>query len=254
MKRRLENPTNTFPVICLCGSAGGLEAYKTILRKLPADSGMAFVILAHRAPGNTTLPLLLAGATRMPVYEIEEGMLLEPDCIFLLPPRVNMTTSGQRFHLEPRLEPRGWPISISTFLFSLAASAGPRVVAVILSGMAYDGSAALGAVKAGGGTTFAQSGADCESMPQHAIDTGHVDFILTAAEIGVHLSTMAPRLRQSSRSYRETGKSGRRHPIHRSPARYSASPPGLSSPQESERPGPGSRTGPRTGEMRAPEG
>ncbi len=192
MGHRVQRPSRTFPVVCLCGSAGGLEAYRAILRKLPADSGMAFVILAHRAAVNTALPLLLAGATHMPVFEVEEGMLIEPNCVYLMPPRMHMTTAGQTFHLEPGPERRGWPISISTFLFSLAASVGPRAVAVILSGMAYDGSAALGDIKAGGGTTFAQSGATFESMPQHAINTGHVDFILSAAEIGARLSIMAP--------------------------------------------------------------
>jgi two-component system CheB/CheR fusion protein len=182
---------NQYGVVCLCGSAGGLEAYRTIFRNLTAATGMAFVVLAHRGPENSTLLPLLTSVTDMPVSEVEEGMPLEPNHVFLMPARVHMTTTGRTFHLGPRAQRPGWPISISTFLISLAASVGSRAVAVILSGMAADGSSALRAIKAGGGTTFAQSGAEYDSMPQHAIKTGHVDFVLSAAEIGTRLSMMA---------------------------------------------------------------
>ncbi len=193
MYRRPEDLRKTFRVVCLCGSAGALEAYQAILRSLPPDSGMAFVVVAHRAKQNTSLLRLLAYSTRMPVIEIEEGTHIEPDCVFVMPPHVHMTVTNEAFHLAPCPAVRpGWPTSISAFLSSLAASVGPRAIAVILSGMAYDGSAALSVVKEGGGMTFAQSGADFESMPQHAIDTGHVDFILSAADIGAFLSTMSP--------------------------------------------------------------
>jgi hypothetical protein len=178
-----------FPVVCLCGSAGSLGAYKTILAALPASTGMAFVILSHRGlnkPG--MLKNLLSELSKMPVSEAEEGMHLEPNRILLMPPSVQMTMIGSVLRLRPLGNRWGDPTSISTFLSSLAASVGPRVVAVILSGMGQDGSASLAAIKAGGGTTFAQSGAVYDSMPQHAIATGRVDFIMSAAEIGTYLS------------------------------------------------------------------
>ena len=100
-----------------------------------------------------------------------------------------MTTTGRSFHLKTNRQ-LGLPTSITTFLVSLAEGVGSRAIAVILSGMAADGSEALGAIQAGGGTTFAQSGAEYDSMPERAIDTGHVDYILSAAQIGDHLANM----------------------------------------------------------------
>ena len=117
-------------------------------------------------------------------------MALEPNHVYLMPPPgLHMTILGRSFHLKTNRQ-IGPATSITTFLLSLAANAGSRAIAVILSGMAADGSQALGAIQAGGGKTFAQSGAEYDSMPQHAIDTGHVDYILSAAKIGDHLANM----------------------------------------------------------------
>ena len=185
-------PPMAFPVVCFCSSAGGLTALKDILQNLRVDTGMAFVVVAHRAPETPGLFLeLLARITGMPVIEVSEGMLLEPNRIFVMPPRVYLRTCGVLLHLEtPSSKLFGNPISISTFLLSLAATLGTRAIAVILSGMASDGSDALAAIKAAGGITFAQSDAQYYSMPQCAIHTGHVDFFMPAASIGKHLSMM----------------------------------------------------------------
>ena len=84
-----------FRVVCLCGSAGALEAYRKILRALPADTGMAFVIATHRGMEHAELlPRLLAEVTGMPVTEIQEGLRLEPNRIFLMPPHMHMTMAG----------------------------------------------------------------------------------------------------------------------------------------------------------------
>jgi len=190
MGQPLNEGPNRCAVVCLCGSAGALDAYRAILASLTAAHRVAIVVLAHRQPGNHTLLPLLAKVTNMSVSEVEEGMAIEPNRVFLMPPRgVHMTTTEGRFHLKTHLK-LGWPTSITAFLSSLAKSVGSRAVAVILSGMAADGSAALGAIKAGGGKTFAQSGAVYESMPQHAIDTGHVDYVLSAPQIGAHLANI----------------------------------------------------------------
>ena len=189
-----------FRVVCLCGSAGALEACRKILRALPADTGMAFVIATHRGMEHAELlPRLLAEVTGMPVTEIQEGLRLEPNRIFLMPPHMHMTMAGPVLHRQPRVRTRGWPISINAFLCSLAETIGPLAVAVILSGMGDDGSAGLKPVKDAGGVIFAQSDAAEDSMPRQAIKTGCVDSILPAAEIGRQLlSLTAPSLAWNS--------------------------------------------------------
>jgi two-component system, chemotaxis family, CheB/CheR fusion protein len=173
-----------FRVVCLGGSAGGLEAYLCILRNLPADSGMAFVIAPHRGFAHADLLRpLLASATSMDVTEIEQGMALEPNRVFIMPPGKDMTINGGKFDLKITAGPKSLPTTISSFLLSLSEAYGYRVVAVILSGMEQDGSTALKAIKASGGMTFAQSNPTYASMPQNAIATGHIDFVLPPAEI-----------------------------------------------------------------------
>ena len=173
-----------FRVVCLGGSAGGLEAYFCILGNLPADSGMAFVIAPHRGLANADLLRpLLANATAMDVIEIEQGMTLEPNRVFIMPPGKDMTIHRGKFELKTTPGPKGLPTTISSFLLSLSEAYGYRAVAVILSGMEQDGSTALKAIKAVGGMTFAQSNPTYAGMPQNAVATGHIDFVLPPAEI-----------------------------------------------------------------------
>jgi chemotaxis response regulator CheB len=175
---------DNFRVVCLGGSAGGLEAYMDILRDLPANTGMAFVIATHRnLKDPQLLSEILAHVTAMPVVNVQEGTLLEANQVYIMPPRTDMTVQDGQFVLQPQIKPYGWPNTITLFLLSLAEVYGSRAVAVILSGMDQDGSAALKAIKAAGGVTFAQSDPAFESMPRHAAETGHIDFILSPAEI-----------------------------------------------------------------------
>jgi len=184
--------TEDFRIICLGGSAGGLEPYLDILRDLPIDTGMAFVIAQHRGPAHPEILLnLLATATKMPIVEVEEGMHVQPDRVYVMPPRIDMTIEKNRFRLRRTERPPGWPKTINIFLCSLAEAMGRRAVAVILSGMDGDGSAALKAIKARGGTTFAQSDAKFRSMPQTAVETGHVDYMLPALDIARALTALA---------------------------------------------------------------
>jgi two-component system CheB/CheR fusion protein len=188
---KTSDPREYFRVVCLGGSAGGLQAYMDILRGLPADTGMAFVIAAHRAPEHPQLlPHLLSAVTKMPILEVKEGMRLEPNRVFLIPPRMDLTTTGNEFHLRTTARPPGWPKTINLFLFSLAEAIGQRAVAVILSGLDGDGSAALKSIKAAGGVTFAQSDATAKSMPREAVETGHIDYLLPAAEIAKALRAL----------------------------------------------------------------
>jgi chemotaxis response regulator CheB len=151
--------------VCLGGSAGALEAYKDILRLMSADTGMAFVIAAHRGLELADLlPKILAAVTTMPVIEVEEGMRLEPNCVYLMPPGKDMEMNVDKFTLRPSRKQRGWPATITHFLFSLAEVYGRRAVAVILSGMDRDGTAALKTIKGAGGITFAQSKASLPAL------------------------------------------------------------------------------------------
>lgn len=189
-------PTNVisvqFPVVCLAGSAGGLEAYREILRHLPNDNGMAFVIVSHRGEGDRTLlPKLLARVTRMEVLEAEDGMVLEPNCVFVKPARTHLMTDGFAFQLCDWPKAPGWSVDVTCFLLSLAKTCSSRSIAVILSGMGFDGSSALGNIKRGGGVVFAQSDPIYGDMPQSAVDTGYVDFTLSATQIGQRLATMS---------------------------------------------------------------
>jgi two-component system CheB/CheR fusion protein len=173
-----------FRVVCLGGSAGALDAYTSILQAMAADTGMAFVIAPHRSFENASLlPQILARSTAMPVIEVQDGMLVEPNRVYIMPPSMEMTVKNNEFSLHTPREQRGWPITISVFLLSLAEVYRQRAVAVICSGVGHDGSAALKAIKAAGGTTFAQSDAQFGDMPRHAVETGYVDFLLTPPQI-----------------------------------------------------------------------
>jgi chemotaxis response regulator CheB len=181
-----------FRVVCLAGSAGGLPAYIEILSLMPTDSGMAFVVAPHRAIDNAELlPQLLAKVTRMPVADVGQGMRIAPNRVFIMPPHTDMTVVDGTFNLRNAVRPRGWPKTINIFLSSLAEAFGARAIAVILSGLDGDGSAALKTVKDAGGVTFAQSDASFESMPLSAVETGHIDHLLPAADIAKALIDLA---------------------------------------------------------------
>jgi len=181
---------------CACAAQrGGLEAYLGILRNLPADTGMAFVIASHRGLGHAyLLPQALVRTTAMPIVEVEQGMRLVPNRVFLMPPGKDMTIEGDVFDLVTKSKRRGWPVTISIFLRSIAAAYESRAVAVILSGMDVDGSAALQAIKAAGGATFAQSNPAFVSMPRYAVETGYVDFVLPPVDIANALSALAQKV------------------------------------------------------------
>ena len=193
-----------FPIVCIGGSAGSLGAYVDILRQIPTKVGMAIVIISHRALNDRgRLVTLLAKATRMEVVEADNGMLLEPDRIFVAPPHREITTDGVTLRVAVGLtENHGWPTLISDFLFSLASMCNSRAIAIVVSGMGYDGSVALAAVKRQGGWTLAQSDAEWLDMPQAAINTSHVDLVLSANEIGKYLASLGAH-RHSSKMHED---------------------------------------------------
>jgi two-component system, chemotaxis family, CheB/CheR fusion protein len=178
-------------VVGVGASAGGFEAFKQLLARLPADTGMAFVVVMHLDPKRESiLPELLARATQLPVSEVEDGTPVAPDHIYVIPPNTSMALEGGELRLRLREKGRGQHHPIDAFLQMLAEDQGARAVGVILSGTATDGTLGLEAIKAEGGITFAQEpkSAKYDSMPRSAVAAGCVDFVLTPEGIAEELA------------------------------------------------------------------
>jgi two-component system, chemotaxis family, CheB/CheR fusion protein len=179
-----------FPIVGIGASAGGLEAFREVLRFLPADTGMAYVFVQHLDPTHESLlPALLARVTPMVVREANPQMVVEANHVYVITPNTDLHLMQGRLTLHPETKTRGQHLSIDTFLCSLAEDRTTQAIGVLLSGMASDGTAGLEAIKAHGGITLAQdaSSASYSMMPQHAIDTGCVDFIGSPEEIAREL-------------------------------------------------------------------
>jgi two-component system chemotaxis response regulator CheB len=182
-----------FPVVCVGGSAGGLDAYIRLLRNMPADMGVAVVIVNHLRIVGTYLHEILPNYTKMPVELITDCLDIQPNCVFIIPPRRDLHVRDGVFLLKPISKPRGWPDVITVFLRSLAEHWDGKIIAVIVSGYDGDGAAALRDIKMVGGITIAQKLETTEhrDMPQSAIDTGYIDFILSPEEISRKISEIA---------------------------------------------------------------
>ena len=156
-----ERPTEprqagSFPIVGIGASAGGLEAYIQLLKALPADTGMAFVLVQHLAPTHeSALVEILSRTTRMPVTEVRDEATVEPNHVYVIPPNRCMGISGGKLELAPR-EKAGNVRVIDHFLRALAEDSRHLAIGVILSGTASDGTLGLEAIKAEGGITFAQ--------------------------------------------------------------------------------------------------
>jgi two-component system, chemotaxis family, CheB/CheR fusion protein len=185
---------NRFPVVGIGASAGGLEAFRQLLSHLPTDTGMAFVLIQHLDPNQKSLLRdILARATAMPAIEVLDNMAVEPNCVYVIPPNTKMTIEQGLLKLTPREKSRAMVMPVDTFFLSLAADLGSKAIAVVLSGGDGDGSRGLEAVKEAGGITFAQSedSAQVSSMPNTAVATGRVDFIMLPQEIAVELANIS---------------------------------------------------------------
>ena len=178
-----------FPIVGIGASAGGLEATSVLLRSLPTDSGMAFVLVQHLDPNHVSaLTSILSKTTTMPVREVTDGMLVQPNEVYVIPPATNLQLEGELLRLTPRLVALVPPMPIDRFLLSLATERGSGAVGVILSGTGTDGTEGLKAIKSEGGTTFAQdSTATHTGMPDSAVKAGCVDFILPPDQIAARL-------------------------------------------------------------------
>jgi two-component system, chemotaxis family, CheB/CheR fusion protein len=194
-----------FPIVGVGASAGGLEAFSQLLKTLAPWTGMAYVLVQHLDPSHeSALTELLAKATEMPVSQVTDGMPVEPDHVYVIPPNVDMILSKGALRLTPRTETRGLHMPIDRFLRSLAEDQRSKAIGVILSGTASDGTLGLVAIKAQEGITFAQDEktAKFDGMPQSAIASGCVDFVLPPDAIARELARIRshPYLAPSSSS------------------------------------------------------
>lgn len=177
-------------VVGIGGSAGGLKAYMALLKTLPSDTGMAFVFIAHMSPKvKNFLALALSSSTKMTVTQISEGMLIQANHVYLIPPNANLFIKNDTFGIvSPRTLNQGRHMQVDCFLTSLAEAMGKRAIGIILSGGDGDGTKGCIAIKAHGGKTFAQDlSADVDSMPLHAQASGSVDFVLPPDQISAEL-------------------------------------------------------------------
>jgi len=180
-----DGPVKTFPVVCVGGSAGGLDAYTRLLRHLPADMGVAIVIVNHVRNVDTLLHEILPRFTVMPVELITERLDILPNRVFIIPSQRDLHVLDGEFRLQPVSKPRGWPDVITVFLRSLTAHWDGNLIAVIVSGYDGDGAEALRGIKEVGGVTIAQKPdtATQPDMPESAIASGWIDFVLSPEEI-----------------------------------------------------------------------
>ena len=184
---------DNFTVVCVGGSAGGLDAYIRLLCHLPADMGVAIVIVNHLRTVATHLHEILPRYTEMPVELITERLVIRPNCVFIIPEDRDLHVLDGEFRLEPISKPWGWPDVITIFLRSLTAHWQGKMIAVIVSGYDGDGAAALCDIRDAGGITIAQKldTAVRPDMPESAIATGCIDYILSPEDIAREIVRIA---------------------------------------------------------------
>jgi chemotaxis response regulator CheB len=177
--------TKNFPVICVGGSAGGLDAYIRLLKNLPDDLGVAVVIVNHLRTVATMLHEILPHYTKMPVELITEKLDIEPNHVFIIPEKRDLHILNGEFRLKPISKPRGWPDVITVFMRSFTENWDGKLIAVIVSGYDGDGADAMCGIQEVGGITIAQKPdtAGQPDMPESAIASGCIDYILSPEDI-----------------------------------------------------------------------
>lgn len=179
-------PTCDLTIVGIGASAGGLEALETLFQRMPLDTGMAFVVLQHLSPDHEShMASLLARQTQLPIRVAQDGMRVEPNQIYLNPPKKDLILSEQRIRLTDQERKRGLTLPIDHFFHSLAHDVGRCAVGVVLSGTGSDGSRGVRAIHEAGGLVIAQSEETSKfnGMPRNAQRTGCVDLILPPEEI-----------------------------------------------------------------------
>lgn len=182
-----------FPIVCVGGSAGGLDSYTRLLKNLPADMGVAIVIVNHLRTVATLLHKILPRFTEMPVKLITERLDIIPNHLFIIPEQRDLHVLNNEFRLKPISKPRGWPDVITVFLRSITKHWDGKLIAIIVSGYDGDGAEALCGIKEAGGITIAQKPdtAGQPDMPESAIASGCIDFILSPEDIAKEIVRIA---------------------------------------------------------------
>lgn len=185
-----------FPVVGIGASAGGLEAFETFFTAMPADKDpdMAFVLVQHLAPEyKSILDDLIKRFTRLQVLKVEDGMVVQPNCIYVIPPDRDMAFLNGTLQLLKPVLPRGQHLPIDFFFRSLAEDLHERAICIVLSGTGSDGTLGARAVKGEGGMVMAQQPetAEFDGMPASVIATGVVDYVLPAADMPAKLMAYA---------------------------------------------------------------
>jgi two-component system chemotaxis response regulator CheB len=182
-----------FPIVCVGGSAGGLDAYTRLLQHLPNDMGVAIVIVNHLRTVATLLHEILPRYTKMPVELITERLDIQSNHVFIIPEKRDLHVLKDEFRLKPISKPRGWPDVITVFLRSLTKNWDGKLIAVIVSGYDSDGAEALCGIKEVGGITIAQKPetAAKPDMPESAIASGCIDYILSPEDIAKQIVRIA---------------------------------------------------------------
>ncbi|HLY60551.1 MAG TPA: chemotaxis protein CheB [Terriglobia bacterium] len=192
-EKQIKKAFHSFTVVGIGASAGGLDAFERLLKHLPSNLGMAYVLVQHLDPTHRShLTEILSRATRMAVAEVEDGMRVLPNRVYIIPPNTTMTLRHGVLELVPRQDSFGAHLPIDFFLRSLANAQKHKAVGIILSGTASDGAAGMKAIKVAGGVTFAQDldSARYGGMPQSSISAGVVDFVLPPEGIADELKKM----------------------------------------------------------------
>lgn len=179
-----------FPIVGIGASAGGLDAYKTLLQSLPANSGAAYILVQHLDPNHESMMAdLLGRQTKMKVVQAENEMPLSPNAVYVIPPGKFIRLIDHGLFLDEPVEEKGIRLSIDYFFRSLAETRGEKSIAIVLSGTGSDGTLGIREIKAAGGMVMVQKPEDAEydGMPRSAIATGAVDFVVPVKEMGGRL-------------------------------------------------------------------
>ena len=181
-----------FPIVGIGASAGGLAAFEAFFAGLRADTepGLAFVLVQHLAPDHKSiLTDLIRRYTRLKVFEVEDGMVVHPNCAYIIPPGRDMACLGGALSLLEPTAPRGQRLPIDFFFRSLAQDQSEKAIGIVLSGTGSDGSLGVRAIKGEGGMVMAQSPSSTEydGMPRSAIATGAVDYVLPPTEMAAQI-------------------------------------------------------------------
>jgi two-component system CheB/CheR fusion protein len=198
-------PETAFPIVGIGASAGGLAAFEAFFSGLPAavETGMAFVLVQHLAPDHKSLLAeLVQRYTAMPVFEVEDGMVVRPNCVYIITPNHDMAFINGTLQLLEPTAPRGQRLPIDFFFQSLATDQRERAIGIVLSGTGSDGAHGVRAIKAEGGMVMAQNpeSTEFDGMPNSAIASGLVDYILPPAEMPARLIAYAARAFAKPRS------------------------------------------------------